>query len=45
MKKGFILISLVERSEYIVNLEIFLFSGHSESQLLQKIEIMRDNVA
>ena len=45
MKKGFILISLVERSEYIVNLEIFLFSGNNESQLLQKIEVMRDNVA
>lgn len=44
MKKRFILISLVERNEYIVNLEIYLFSSSSEAKLLQKFEIMRDNI-
>jgi hypothetical protein len=43
MKKGRILISLSERSEYIVNIEVYLDNG-ADMQILETFEILKDNV-
>ncbi|MBP9792180.1 MAG: hypothetical protein KBC27_03105, partial [Rickettsiales bacterium] len=43
MKKGRILISLSERSEYIVNIEVYLDNG-VDMQILQTFEILKDNI-
>ena len=44
MKKGRILLSLIERSEYIVNVEVYFIVQNSEMKLLQVLEILQDNL-